>query len=228
MSFDIHRRAAAPGARGVAATPGAAFHRVAMSLRYRLSTGILIAAAGSMVLYALTLSSAVLAPGAVALRDRWIAATAPATDLVAALVPAVRTLRAGLAIAASPTRAAFVAHIVAMEWLVFGVATLIAAAPMLGQGTRLAAAFAAARAHRPRRERAAWRRALVGVFFVFVLLAAPFPGEWRHHGTRLSYNLATSDGGLFLPFMAFAAMWWASAYYLWLRLLALLARSAWL
>lgn len=225
MSLNIHPRAAAPSAREVAATSAALFHRVAMSPRYRLSGGLWVAAAGLVFLYALILSSAALTPGAAALRDHWVEATAPATDLVAAFVPAVAKLRAGLAIAASPARAAFVAHVVAAEWLMFGVATLIAAALMLGEGTRLAAAFAASRAHKSRRQRAAWRRALVGMFLVFVLLAAPFLGEWRHHGTRLSYNLATGDGGLFLPFMAFAAMWWGSLYYLWLRLLAAMARA---
>jgi hypothetical protein len=143
-------------------------------------------------------------------------------------VPSVRYLAAELVKRGYPARAPYVSHVIAMQWLILASCFVAAALNIAGgeQRARLRRGFAAARAERERLRPNATLSADSGLphfLLTMVLLVLPFLPKSRSAG-RYAYDVANGYGGLFV-FLLESAAWWGVAFYLSLRLLALLGHD---
>ena len=197
-----------------------AFFREMRGTRLGLSIRIAI---GSLLLPGLyTLVISTINPS---LRDPWVAATRSLTGAIAHLALTPNSAGANLSLRGFGDRSPLVSHILAAQWLLFGLQFFVAAALMLPERARLRAAFAASRAayRQPRPNGVGWVvRLLVLILVVVVLIWWPlFAGSPDASGIGIDF--AVDDLGLLFPGLVMMLGWWCTLYFIWLRLLALSA-----
>jgi hypothetical protein len=208
-------------AKDVAKRTGEAFGREARSPRFQLS--IRLGLIGAAVALAYTCFDIVV--DGIGMMD-WFRETAPVATAVSSVVPGVRFLAAELTRRGFPDRALIVGNAIAAQWLVGGLFFIVAAAIVVPERARLRRGFAAARRTRKESSQsswrfrlAAWRVRLAALFVSVLFLWWPFVGRSFQTG-RYSFDLATGDFGLFMPFLFATLVWWWVAFYVWLRVLA--------
>jgi hypothetical protein len=202
---------------------GEVFRREVNSPRYRLSLKLVLAGMAVALIYTF-----ILAMANEVFWNGWIGALQPVTDAVGRIVPSVRYLATELVKHGYPARAPYVSHVVAMQWLILASCFLAAALSMAvrEERARLRRGFAAARAERERLRPNATLSADSGLahfLLTMLLLVLPFLPKSRIVG-RYAYDVATGYEGLFV-FLLEGAAWWCVAFYLSLRLLALLGHD---
>lgn len=195
-------------------------HSQRRARRMQAYNGILYAGWIAAALYTALLTVPDSFPAGAALRDAWITETRPVTSVLCHIVWAIYQLNAELIRRGFSERAALASNVVAFQWLIIG-STTIATVALRARGVRDPAVRDALRKRREavlQSYRAVARSgdtggeelspAAIWVMIGIVFLVWPwFWGASALSSSKLSYDIASSDAGLFIPFLLDAWMW---------------------
>jgi hypothetical protein len=194
--------------------------------RLRAYNWILYTGWFAAALYTVLLTLLDCSPKYASLRDAWIAETGPIARTLCHLVWAIGQLHGELTRRGFPGRAALASNVVAFQWLIIGLTAIVTLA-LNGRETQDRAIRDALR-KRGEAVRRSFRAAscarkggagdepiptAIWVMMAVVMLIWPwFCGASAASSRDLSYDLAFSDAGLFIPFLLNASLWGCGIY----------------